>query len=232
MDDPVGALVFYIVFVFSTVLHEASHAWAAKRGGDLTAYHGGQVSIDPIPHIRRAPIGMVVLPILTVFTMGWPLGFASVPYDVAWARAYPKRAAWMSLAGPAANLALILIAALLIRAGLALDVFHAPDHIRFASITASYTPGLADGVGYLLGVFFSLNLVLLVLNMLPVPPLDGSGALPLLLPPELGERWSDFVNQPWLGWFGILIAWRIFDEIFMPVFFGAVQLLYPEVSYS
>ena len=46
MEDPVEALVFYVVFLFSTTLHEASHAWAAKRGGDLTAYHGGQVSID------------------------------------------------------------------------------------------------------------------------------------------------------------------------------------------
>ena len=62
MDDPVEALVWYVVFLFSITVHEAAHAWAAMRGGDLTAYHGGQVSIDPIPHIRREPIGTVVLP--------------------------------------------------------------------------------------------------------------------------------------------------------------------------
>jgi Zn-dependent protease len=188
VDDPVGAVVFYVVFLFSTTLHEAGHAWAAMRGGDLTAYHGGQVSIDPIPHIRREPFGMVILPIISLVISGWPFGFASAPYDAHWARLHPNRAAWMSLAGPAANLGLVLLAALLIRIGLYLDVLYAPSHINFAKITASHVSGLWGSVGYLLGVFFSLNLVLLILNILPIPPLDGSGAVPLLLSPELGER--------------------------------------------
>jgi hypothetical protein len=59
------------VFLFSTTLHEAAHAWAAKLGGDLTAYHGGRVTLDPRPHIRREPFGMVVLPLLSVVTSGW-----------------------------------------------------------------------------------------------------------------------------------------------------------------
>ena len=61
MTDPADAIIYYVVFLFSTTLHEAAHAWAAARGGDLTAYHGGQVSLSPIPHIRREPVGMVVL---------------------------------------------------------------------------------------------------------------------------------------------------------------------------
>ena len=232
MEDPVAAIVFYVVFLFSTTLHEASHAWAAKRGGDLTAYHGGQVSIDPMPHIRREPFGMVVLPILSVILSGWPFGFASAPYDAAWARQHPDRAAWMSLAGPAANLGLILLAALLIRIGVFSGVFYPPDHISFASITASSVSEFWSGAGYLLGVFFSLNLVLFILNMLPIPPLDGSGAVPLLLSPAMRERWMGFVNQPMLGWIGILIAWRLFGEIFMPFLFASVHLLYPEMNYG
>jgi Zn-dependent protease len=232
MEDPIAAIVFYVVFLFSTTLHEAGHAWAAKRGGDLTAYHGGQVSIDPIPHIRREPFGMVFLPILTVIISGWPFGFASAPYDANWARQHPSRAAWMSLAGPAANLGLIVLAAILIRVGMTADVFYPPSQINFASITASGVSDFWSGVGYLLGVFLSLNLVLFILNMFPVPPLDGSGAVPLLLSPETGHRWSEFVNQPMFGWIGILIAWKLFDMIFMPIFFGAVHLLYPEMNYQ
>ena len=77
-----------------------------------------------------------------------------------------------------------------------------------------------------------MNLLLFVLNMIPLPPLDGSGALPLLLPESLATRYQDFIQQPMLGWIGLLIAWNIFDDIFMPVFFAAVQLLYPEAAYS
>ena len=84
MPDLSSGLVYYIVFLFSTTLHEAAHAWAAKLGGDLTAYHGGQVSLDPTPHIRREPFGMVVLPILSTLVSGWPFGFASAPYDPQW----------------------------------------------------------------------------------------------------------------------------------------------------
>ena len=79
MPDLASAFIYYVVFLFSTTLHEAAHAWAAKLGGDLTAYHGGQVTLDPRPHIRREPFGMVVLPLLSVVTSGWPLGFASAP---------------------------------------------------------------------------------------------------------------------------------------------------------
>src|SRR5512139_3082516 len=96
----VNGLVFYVVFLFSTTLHEAAHAWAALRGGDPTAYQGGQVSLDPMPHIRREPFGMVVLPLLTALATGWPFGYASAPYNPNWAVRHPDRAAWMALAGP------------------------------------------------------------------------------------------------------------------------------------
>ncbi len=233
MPDLGEALVYYVVFLFSTTLHEAAHAWAAKRGGDLTAYHGGQVSIDPTPHIRREPFGMVVLPVISVLLSGWPFGFASAPYDPNWARRYPRRAAWMALAGPGANLLLIIIAAVLINVGVALDVFYSPERISFGHVTAASGGGFMGSIAFLLGVFFSLNLVLFILNMLPLPPLDGSGALPLLLSPEATRRYQEFVwGQRGLAWIGIIVAWQVFDYLFNPVFLAAVNLLYPGVSYQ
>ncbi|MFQ5415609.1 MAG: hypothetical protein ACE5FL_01045, partial [Myxococcota bacterium] len=99
MDDPVAALVWYVAFLLSTTLHEASHALAAMLGGDPTAYEGGQVSIDPLPHIRREPVGMVLLPAISLLMIGWPFGFASAPYNPGWAEGHARRAAWMGGAG-------------------------------------------------------------------------------------------------------------------------------------
>jgi Zn-dependent protease len=232
MPDLGEALVYYAVFLLSTTLHEAAHAWAAKRGGDLTAYHGGQVSLDPRPHIRREPFGMVILPVISVMLSGWPFGFASAPYDPRWARRYPRRAAWMALAGPASNLALVIIAGVLINIGVALNIFYSPESISFGHVTGTSAGGVVDAVALLLGVIFSLNLVLFILNMLPVPPLDGSGALPLVLSPDATRRYQDFIwSQPALGWIGIIVAWQVFDFVFDPVFLLAVNLLYPGVSY-
>src|SRR5215471_9977234 len=131
VEHVVDAITYFIVFLFSTTLHEAAHAWAALRGGDRTAYHGGQVSLDPRPHIKREPFGMVILPLLSALATGWPMGYASAPYDPNWARQHPNRAALMALAGPAANLLLVIFAALVLRIGFAGGVFYAPERIHF-----------------------------------------------------------------------------------------------------
>lgn len=235
MFDLVDGLLFYVVFLFSTTLHEAAHAWAALRGGDRTAHEGGQVTLDPIPHIRREPFGMVILPLISVVLMGWPLGFASAPYDPQWALRYPRRAAWMALAGPAANLALVVAAGAAIHAGVLAGIFYPPDSIAFADVTAA-TAG-ADSwwasVGYVLGAVFALNLLLAVFNLFPVPPLDGSAALVLGLPESVVPRYQRFLwTNPYLGWVGILVAWQFFDVIFDPVFTLALNLLYPGSGYS
>src|SRR5262249_4613367 len=112
------ALVFWLpAFLFSTTVHEAAHAWAAWRLGDPTAYLAGQVSLSPWPHVRRSPIGMVVIPLLTSLTQGWTMGWASSPYDRDWADRYPRRAAVMALAGPLGNLAIAGVAFCVLRAG-------------------------------------------------------------------------------------------------------------------
>jgi Zn-dependent protease len=232
MTDIPDAILYYVVFLFSTTLHEAAHAWVAARGGDLTAYHGGQVSLSPLPHIRREPIGMVVLPLLSALTTGWPFGYASAPYDRNWAMRFPRRAALMALAGPAANLLLVLVAAVLLRIGAAAGLFYPPPSVHFGVIAGSNAGGLWPAVAHLLGLFFSLNLLLAAFNLLPFPPLDGSGALPLVLSPAATRRYQDFIwGNPALGLLGFFLAWKLFPIVFNPVFFGVINLLYPGVRY-
>ena len=233
MPDLASGLVYYVVFLFSTTLHEAAHAWAAMRGGDLTAYHGGQVSLDPTPHIRREPFGMVILPIASVLLSGWPFGFASAPYDPRWAMQHPKRAGWMALAGPASNLLLVLLSLIAIRAGDALGVFTAPESVTFGRIVVATHGGIWSGIAFLLGVFFSLNLLLGAFNLLPVPPLDGSGAVPLLLSPAATAKYQQFIwTQRGLSFIGIVIAWKVFDTVFHPIWLFAVNLVHAGVRYG
>src|SRR6202171_469614 len=112
-----AGLLRYVVFLFSTTCHEAAHALAAKWGGDLTAFHGGQVTLSPVPHIQREPFGMVGMPLLSfILTKGsWMMGWASAPFDPYWQRGHYRRAAWMAFAGPGAHFTLMLFAALAIR---------------------------------------------------------------------------------------------------------------------
>jgi Zn-dependent protease len=225
-------LTYYIVFLFSTTVHEAAHAWAAMIGGDPTAYHGGQVSLDPRPHIQREPFGMVILPVLSTLVSGWPLGFASAPYDPHWAQRFPTRAALMALAGPASNLALVVLSVIAIRIGVFAGVFHSPEHVNFGHLIGA-EPGIWTALGFMISVFFSLNLVLACLNMFPLPPLDGSAVIMLLMPASVANRWQDMLWQNQiLSIGGMLLAWKLFDVIFDPIFLVAVNLIYPDASYG
>jgi len=233
MVQVADALTYFVVFLFSTTLHEAAHAWAALRGGDPTAYKGGQVSLDPRPHIRREPFGMIILPLVSALAIGWPMGYASAPYDPDWARRQPTRAALMALAGPGANLLLLVLAAVAIRVGAATGVFFAPESVHFGLVTASDANATWDAVGRLLSVIFSLNLLLFVFNLLPFPPLDGSAAITLLMSRKTTTRYQEFLwSTPMLGWLGLVVAWQLFDVLFNPVFTAAVSLIYPGVRYG
>jgi len=227
MELIVTGICWYVTFVFCTVLHEAAHAWSAKMGGDLTAYYGGQVSIDPVPHIRREPIGMVVIPLISVFVTGWPLGYASAPYDPYWADRYPKRAAWMALAGPVANLLTVLTAGILIRVGLVFHVFVLPNSIGLTTIAVGASEGAWTVLAMFLSMLFSLGLILAVFNMIPIPPLDGAGVLPLFLNNELIMKYRHIMGQPGFALMGLIIAWNIFGPVFRPIFHIALRLLYP-----
>lgn len=227
-------LTFYVVFLFSTTLHEAAHAWAAKLGGDLTAYHGGQVSLDPLPHIRREPFGMVILPLLTALTMGFPIGFASAPYDPEWAQRYPKRSAWMALAGPGANLLLMLLSGIAIKAGGSAGLFVPPNSITFGHIVGTVgTGGALTAIAFFLGTMFSMNLLLAAFNLLPFPPMDGSAAIPLVVGEKNGRVWQNLIwRTPALNFVGYFLAWQVFGYIFSPLFNGSLALLYPGVTYG
>lgn len=155
-----------ITFIVSTTVHEAAHALFAKLGGDLTAYRGGQVTLNPLPHIRREPFGMVLIPLITLYSSGGQscFGYASTPIDPFWAIRHPRRAALMSAAGPLANLLLAAIAfALLIGIG------HAES-------------GTAEALVRIAKMFLFLNVLLCVFNLVPLPPLDGAGVLQGLVP--------------------------------------------------
>jgi Zn-dependent protease len=231
VESIVLGIVWYVVLLFSLTVHEAAHAWAAKRGGDLTAYHGGQVSLDPTPHLRREPVGTVIVPVLSYLWMGWMVGWASTPYDPAWAYAHPRRAAWMSLAGPASNLFLVLLAAIAIRLGIAAELLHAPASITPDHLTAATQAGLFETVATLLSVAFTLNLLLCIFNLIPLPPLDGSGVLPLFLDDDSARRVMDFMRQPALALGGILVAWLVIGRVFPTLHLLAINLLYPGMGY-
>ena len=225
-------MVWYLVFLFSTIVHEAAHAFTAMKLGDDTAYHGGQVSLDPMPHILREPLGTVLVPIMSFLTSGWMIGWASTPYDPYWAQRYPRRSAWMSLAGPASNLFLVLLSALAIRLGVSAGYFTAPDSINFTQVTAATgTSEIMVALALFLSIMFTLNLLLFVFNLLPIPPLDGSGALPLLLSEKQASNYMEFVSNPSFSFIGLLIAWNVFDKLFDPIHLTAINLLYPEGGY-
>jgi Zn-dependent protease len=232
MPNLAEGFLWYLAFLFSVVIHEASHAFAAMKLGDLTAYEGGQVTLDPFPHIKREPIGTVVVPIFSFLVGGWMIGWASAPYDPLWARIYPKRSAMMSLAGPVSNLLVVVAAALAIRLGMAMDIFYAPDRLSLSHIVASHQDGTIAGVATLLSILFSLNLLLFTFNLMPLPPLDGSGIIPFLLSREKAVAYMDFVHDSHLSFLGIFLAWKAFDYLFDPVHLLFINLLYPGAGYQ
>lgn len=151
----------------SLTVHEAAHAWTADRLGDPTARLLGRVSLNPIVHIDL--IGTIILPALAVFS-GLPiLGWAKpVPVNVSQLRQPKRDFMLVAAAGPASNIAMAVIAAL---------VFHGVG--GFESLGASLT------VASLMLAAVSINLLLAVFNMLPIPPLDGGNVLAGLLPDRM-----------------------------------------------
>ena len=170
--------VYALPVIFAITLHEAAHGYVAKHFGDLTAYTEGRVSLNPLRHID--PIGTVVLPLALLaisklfagsgILFGWakpvPVNFANLRH--------PKRdMLWVAAAGPFSNLVMALLWALAVKIGIA-----APDSY-FA------LPLALMGAA---GVF--INAIIMVLNLLPLPPLDGGRILVSLLPHRLAYNVS------------------------------------------
>ena len=223
--------LWFVAFLFSTTVHEAMHAWAAMKGGDLTAYHGGQVSLSPIPHIQREPIGMLILPLLTALTQGWAIGWASAPYDPYWAARYPKRAALMAAAGPIGNLMLAAAAFALLKFGLGAGWFMAPARVSFSGVVEASAAGAPEFLAALLSIMLMLNVLLFAFNLLPLPPLDGSAVLGLVLPQDRAIHLQQLTSQPWIQILGLAIAWKFFPILSAPLFGFVLALLHPGESY-
>lgn len=219
------ALLWYAVFLFSTICHEAAHAATAHWLGDSTAYEGGQVTLDPIPHMRREPFGTILFPLISFLIGGWMIGWASTPYDFHWALRFPKRSALMSLAGPVTNLALVAVSVLAIVIGLHSGHFQVPEQIGYSSLIVAREPGMLNGFATILSVFFSLNLLLFVFNLLPLPPLDGSGVLAFFMSDRLAEKYFLFTQYSGMRNVTLILSWLIISKIFSPIYYTAVMLL-------
>ena len=198
---------------------------AGKLGGDSTAAE--QVTLDPIPHIKREPFGTLVVPVASFLLQGggWMIGWASAPYDPTWAHRFPKRAAAMAAAGPAANFVLVILAAVGIRAGLMTGTFALPAGGISLDTLVVADGGAAEALALFASVLFSINLILGCFNLIPLPPLDGYAMVPLLLSDRLREKWFRLFSGGG-SLLGLIVAFVVFGRIMTPVFHWAIGLLY------
>jgi Zn-dependent protease len=217
--------IWLAAFLLSLTCHEAAHALAGRLGGDSTA--GAQVTLDPLPHIKREPFGTIVVPIASFFLQGggWMIGWASAPYDPAWANRYPKRAAAMAAAGPAANFALALLAAVAIRICISVGYFDLPAGGISLDTLVVAPEGVARGLALFLSVLFSINVILGSFNLIPLPPLDGYAMVPLLLNDRLRDKWFGLFSGGG-SLLGLIVAFVVFAQVMPPVFQAAIGLLY------
>lgn len=177
--DIVQLLISFLVLVFSLTVHESAHAWAADRLGDPTARALGRVSLNPMVHVD--PIGTIIFPLVGMLAPGLPLIGWAKPVPVAtWRFNNPRRDYLMvAAAGPLSNLALAFVGAVLLRLA-------APGILGGgADGAAGSTAAIFAPVSVIAWSLLSINLLLAIFNLLPIPPLDGSTVLAGLLPEKL-----------------------------------------------
>lgn len=193
--------IWVIPVIFAITLHEAAHGYVAKFFGDKTAWMLGRVTLNPLKHID--PVGTILVP-LTILLMSKVLGGGFILFG--WAKPVPvnfgalrspkRDMLWVAAAGPAANLLMAIFWALVIKLGLALG--------------DSYTQPLAlMGAA---GIF--INAVLMALNLLPLPPLDGGRIAVSLLPLRLAYKFEKIepygfyilLGLMFLGWLSLILS--------------------------
>ena len=219
-------LLWYGAFILAIVLHEGAHALVAYKLGDSTAYRGGQVTLDPRPHMRREPVGTIIVPIVSYLLAGFMMGWAHAPYDPYWADRYPRRKALMALAGPIANLLLAVLTGLLLYIGLKTGYFVRASEFGIASIADGTDAFLSDGTATLLSILFVLNLILFILNMFPLPPFDGSSVVTLLFSPDVARKIEAFRHDRMFSLLGMIVAWRLFGEGCGPILVWCAGVLH------
>lgn len=185
--DPGTFILYMVAWLFAASVHEAAHAWMSLRFGDDLAYSQGRVSLNPTVHID--PIGTLLFPALAFITGGTLWGWAkSTPVNpLRWRN---KRVAnfWVSLAGVMGNLAIALGAMIILRVLLATDVVVRDGVMHFSAANGS---ALLEGLAKLLNIAVFLNVTLIFLNLIPIPPLDGGAILSSVLP----EFFTPFIES-------------------------------------
>lgn len=179
------------ILLFSIIVHEVAHGAMALRLGDPTARDLGRLTLNPIPHID--PLGSVIIPLIAMISPG---GFF-----IAWAKPVPvnpqnfsnqrRDDILVSIVGPLSNIALALCCSFAFILVSHSRAFLSPDATMSDEVVRFLLKMFAGGI--------TVNIVLAVFNMLPVPPLDGSHVLAALLPPALGHHYRR------IGFFGIII---------------------------
>jgi len=193
--------IWVLPVLFAITVHEAAHGWIALKFGDKTAKMLGRLTLNPFKHIDM--LGTVIVPIATFMLSGFVFGWAK-PVPVTWQNLRnPKRdMIFVALAGPGANILMALFWALIAKLGVAL-------------YSGMPTPALA--LVYMGRAGILINLVLMVLNLIPIPPLDGSRVVSGLIP----NRWSYHYNklEPY-GFFillGLIFTGLLFRIMWLPV---------------
>jgi Zn-dependent protease len=176
LSNPILFFLALVVLIYSAILHEIAHGYIADRLGDPTARLMGRITLNPIPHID--PMLSVAVPLLLLLT-GSPIIFGGakpVPVDVFNLRDGRKDMAIVALAGPLTNVALAIIAAVLLK-------------VFFPQTTILTGMTLTDFIAQGLNLIMRLNISLAIFNLLPIPPLDGSKVFSLILPEREAIRY-------------------------------------------
>ena len=188
-----------IPILFAITLHEAAHGYVARHFGDNTAFLQGRISLNPIRHIDM--VGTVLLPLLTLVLGGVLFGWAKpVPVNFGALRNPKKDMLWVALAGPASNLAMALGWALLYK-------------FAFSNPGSYFAEPMLDMA--VIGI--KINVVLMVLNLLPLPPLDGGRVAVSLLPHR--QAWQLSKIEPYGMYILIFMAitpvlgWLLFPVV-------------------
>jgi len=200
--------VWALPLIFAVTVHEAAHGWVADRLGDPTARKLGRITFNPIPHID--PVGTILVPLLMLTFTGFLIGWAKpVPVSVARLHSPKRDMAIVAAAGPGANLLMAVAWSLVLL--LAHGLVHTSQMVA--------VPLLLMAVA---GVF--VNLVLMAINLLPVPPLDGGRILTGLLPMKIARIFARIEPFGMVILIALLIS-GILGTVLAPVVFGAIGLL-------